>query len=263
MNVATLNIEQLKNRFFLENAPHWWLYNIRGKELLGKFRDDDSTVSDEEKTLYSWLQLEQLLQDFRYGTGKIVLKKNPSDNIHNSPQLHVAWGQKADNVIGSTTTAYNGGGGNMEAMYEKILQMQEKSHQQQLDLVTKLMETRFDKERLEEAIEGMASPSVSEELLRGGLDILKGVVMQPRPQGQLGTLSMEGENPNPTSQNSTLPPTDRPFSVDQVVADAAVIKQALPQYNPNDVIRAIALFAHKNPDQAANYIGMLMQTVGK
>lgn len=258
-SVATLTPEQLRNRFFMEAAPHWHIYTgATGKTMLSKFRDDDNTITEEEKVTYSWMQLEELFRTIDHGYGRIVLRKNPSDNLHLSPQYFITWGRADQNAIGnaiSPSTIRNTGGSMEGVFYEKILQMQENAHKQQMELMTSLMQAKFEKERLEEAVEGMGSPSMSEELIRGGVDILKGLVMQPRMQqstAQLGTLGTE-----PATEQKT----ERPFSVDQVVADASVLKQVLPQYHPNDVIRAITLFAQGNPSQAGQYISMLMAQI--
>ncbi|MEL6356234.1 MAG: hypothetical protein AAFQ37_04795 [Bacteroidota bacterium] len=104
MQIAPLHINQLRDRFFLEAAPFWWLSNAsRQKELLGKFRDDDPSVDGEEKLLYSWMQLEELLATIPYGHARVILKKNVSDNVANSPTLYVKWGENSR--LSGTSTA--------------------------------------------------------------------------------------------------------------------------------------------------------------
>lgn len=256
--VAALNIDQLQLRFQLEESPYWWLYNgHRAKEVIGKFRPEAAGyASPEEKMLDSWMQLEELIKTIPHGYGRVVLKKNATDNISSSITHFVSWG-KAQNggaSIGSSSTTNI----NNEAMFERLMTMQQAAHEREMELMTKLLETKHHNENLNAAIEGMGEPSMSEELLRGGLDILKTMV-RPTSPAMLGTAGVAEEQPAPPPTGET----NRPFSTDQALADIGVIKAKLPGYHPNDVLRALALFCHQQPQEAHQYIGMLIKQVGQ
>ncbi|MEM6772165.1 MAG: hypothetical protein AAF597_16445, partial [Bacteroidota bacterium] len=93
----TLTIEALRERFFLEKSPYWTVHNAsRPSELISKYRHDENyAVTEQELVIFSWMQLEELFINLRSGYGKIVLRKNPSDNVKNSPTLYVRWGADA------------------------------------------------------------------------------------------------------------------------------------------------------------------------
>ncbi|MEM6397781.1 MAG: hypothetical protein AAF741_15640 [Bacteroidota bacterium] len=263
-SIASLTPEQLRQRFFLEESPYWWLQNAtRKNELIGKFRDDDPEVrSSEEKLLYSWMQLEELLQTIPFGYGRVVLKKNPTDNIANSPQLYVSWGQ----TQGKTSSAVLSGTGgqylDMERFYERMLTFQQKAHETQMEQMKTLMQMGFEKEQLEAEIEGLQEPGMNEMFLKEGMGLLRTVLAKPRPAGQLGTLGEGSEAPaSGTKPTASTAEGNRPFSMDQAIGDINVIRKSLPGHHPNDVLRALALFCQSSPGQAESYITMLIQQV--
>ncbi|MEO0733391.1 MAG: hypothetical protein AAFZ52_11190 [Bacteroidota bacterium] len=268
---STLNKEGLRRRFFLEEAAHWWAYDMaRRKTMVSKFRDNDPVLTDEEKLMYSWLQLEELMDEYQSGHFLVVLKKNASDNANKSPNVYVKWGADAGARLGSSAVPGRPGVPSTEsALMERIFQMQEQNHRDQMDLVKQLLTERHTRENLEDQIEGIANApaGISESLLQGGLDILKTMV-QPQP-ATMGALGVGGQAP-PSPEGAAagdIPPQPsqdgpRPFSLDQAIADINVIRQALPNRHVNDVIRALAVFAANSPGQADQYLGMLINSMG-
>ncbi|MEM9529188.1 MAG: hypothetical protein AAGA31_21440, partial [Bacteroidota bacterium] len=261
---STLNLEQLRQRFFLEESPFWWAYDAnRRNATVSKFRDNDPVLTDEEKLMYSWMQLEELIQMYQTGHFKVVLKKNSGDNVSKSPTYHVKWGAAAGAGIGSSTAMVNAQKVSEVALMERMFQLQEQNHRDQMEMMKQLLTERHTRENLEDQIEGMnsAGPGISESLLHGGLDILKSM-LRPVP-AQVGTLETAGTVPPPNSAGGEIPPQPssdgaRPFSLDQAIADIGIIRNALPNRHVNDVIRAIAVFAHNSPAQADQYLGMLI-----
>ncbi|MEL6275043.1 MAG: hypothetical protein AAFU03_08075, partial [Bacteroidota bacterium] len=132
-------------------------------------------------------------------------------------------------------------------------------HEREMDMIKTLMESNFQNKVLEAEIEGMGQSSMSEELLRGGLDIVRQMVAKPQQPAALGTLGQSTSEPTPTREQGAE--SRRPFSVDQALQDIGVIRQCMPDYHTNDVLRALALFAKEQPDQAKTYIGMLIQSL--
>lgn len=276
MQLASLSVEQLHNRFMLEEAPYWWLYNATRKELIGKFQDnDEDVVSDEERLLYAWMQLEELLNTIPYGRAKIILKKNKTDNVQNSPTLYVQWGA-APGKAGIGSSLAPAFAQNDSSMLMTLLNMQEKAnereaiareaaHAREMETMRSLLEAKFHAQSLEAEIEGMGAPTMSEELLRGVVDIAKTMMMRPAaPAAALGTAGQgSGEKidaplpPPPVHEGQDLP-GQRRFSVDLALQHISVIRKNLPEYNVNDVIEALALFTQQQPDQARHVIGMLM-----
>lgn len=285
MQVASLSIEGLEKRFFLEEAPHWWAYNAtRSKDLLGKFREGESYASDEERLLDGWLQLEELLSTIPYGRARIILKKSASANVSQSPTLTVQWGKAPARAgIGSTSPFAPASAHNNSDMLLQMLQMQEKNferqeaareaaHAREMATMQQLLEAKFNAQSLEAEIEGMGGSTISEDLLRGFVDIAKTMVMRPAaPAAALGTLGQgSGEQvPAPEAPAASRAdgqeelPGHRRFSVDKALQHIQVIRKNLPEYHVNDVIEALALFTQQQPDQARNVLGMLMQNKGE
>jgi hypothetical protein len=281
MQVASLSIEGLEKRFFLEEAPHWWAYNAtRSKDLLGKFREGESYASDEERLLDGWMQLEELLQTIPYGRARIILKKSASANVSQSPTLTVQWGKAPARAgIGSTSPFAPASAHNNSDMLLQMLQMQEKNferqeasresaHAREMATMQQLLEAKFTAQSLEAEIEGMGGSTISEDLLRGFVDIAKTMVMRPgQPAAALGTLGQGSGEQVPVPEPPTPPqgdgqgelPGHRRFSVDKALQHIQVIRKNLPEYHVNDVIEALALFTQNQPDQARNVLGMLMQ----
>ncbi|MFT6001231.1 MAG: hypothetical protein ACI81P_003700 [Neolewinella sp.] len=283
-SLASLSVEQLHNRFMLEKAPYWWLYNATRKEKIGNFIDDDeSVISEEERLLYAWLQLEELLNTIEYGRAKVILKKNKSDNVQNSTTLYVQWGTQPGRAsIGSSSSFAPASAHNNSNMLLQMLQMQEKNferqeaareaaHAREMGTMQQLLEAKFTAQTLESEIEGMGGSTISEDLLRGFVDIAKTMVMRPgQPAAALGTLGQgSGDQitapapPSITEEGQAEPPGHRRFSVDLALQHIAVIRKNLPEHNVNDVIEALALFTQQQPDQARNVLGMLMQNKGE
>lgn len=285
MQIASISPEQLEARFMLEEAPYWWLQSsARGKETLGKFREEDHYASDEEKLLDSWMQLEELLGTIPYGRAKVILKKNKSDNLQNSITLTVQWGtapQRAPGRAGIGSSLAPAGAPNQNNMLLYMLEMQkeankreaqarEAAHAREMETMRSLLETKFHAQSLEAEIEGMGQPSLNEELIRSVVDIGKAYLMRPPtqlPAAQLGTAGqgsgqvIDPPPPPPAVDAEGNRPAERRFSVDLALQHISVVRKNLPEYHINDVLHALALFTQQQPDQAKSTVMMLMQMV--
>lgn len=268
--MAPLTIEQLRNRFQLEAAPYWHLYDAkRSGTLITKYRDDDPSLTDEEKLEWSWEQLYEVLEMSPAGHAKVVLKTSPSANASKSSTYFVKWGQ--DHVGGRIGSTLPSTAATTEVkMMERMMAMMAESHKTQMDMMKDVLTERFQRQSLEEQIEGMGASSMGEQMLMGGLDIIKTMVATPRPQAALGTASAAGTvppRPQQSEAGSPPPPAEeqpagaRPFSMDEAIHDISVMRRLMPEYHPNDVLKALAMFAAANPGQAKQYIGMLIQQI--
>lgn len=263
---TTLSVEQFRNRFFLEESPHWTVHNAtRSSELMGRYHaDKEFARTPEEVMIYSWMQLEEFFAAFSTGMGKVILRKNPSDNKVHSPTMYVRWGTQLGAAAGAGIGNSSMGMTNDQPSWAMMFQLQEKNHAKHLEMVKDMIHLQHEKEQMEAEIEGMGAPSLQETLITKGIDIASAVLMggmAPLPQGQLGTLG-EGPTPevNQVTEGEETPPAARPISFDQLRLAAEMI-QTNVSYHPNDVISAIALFCQQKPTEAAGYIGMLISQV--
>ncbi|MEM9525800.1 MAG: hypothetical protein AAGA31_04275 [Bacteroidota bacterium] len=282
MQIASLTIAQLEERFFLEKAPYWWAYHAsRAKDKIGQFREGEEYASDEEKLLDAWMQLEELFKTIEYGRAKVVMKT--SQNATSGITLTVQWGQAPARPgrpgIGTTSHAPAAAQNNNMLLY--MLEMQkeanareaqarEAAHAREMETMRALLETKFRAENLEAEIEGMGEPSMSEELMRGFIDIAKTMVGRPAlppPAAALGTLG-QGDSepiapppPRDSDPGNPDPPGQRKFSVDLALQHIAVIRKNMPEYHINDILHGLALFTEHQTDQAKTYLGMMLQSV--
>ena len=262
---TTLSVEQFRSRFFLEESPHWTVHNAtRSSELMGRYRPDKEFArTPEEVMIYSWMQLEEFFATFSSGMGKVILRRNPSDNKINSPTMYVRWGHSLGAAAGAGIGNVSSGVNTDQPSWGMMFALQEKNHEKHLEMVKDMIHLRHEKEQMEAEIEGMGEPSLQQTLITKGIDIASAVLMgnmASLPQGQLGTLG-EGPAPDPASQETEkVPPLQRPISHDQLSAAAEMIR-ANVNYHPNDVINAIALLCQQKPTEAAGYIGMLISQV--
>ncbi|MTB53895.1 hypothetical protein [Lewinella sp. W8] len=255
---ATLTVEQFMHRFFIEESPYWRIYNAhRSKELMTKYRPDaDGTIAEVEVLDYSWMQLQMFFENSPGGVGKIILKKNENDNNMNSPTYYVKWGASAGASLPGIGNAMGAG---VSAETQQMLQMQREMYEGRISDLKDIMKLRHELEQREAEIEGLLQPGIQEQLISGGIDLLKTMVGRPMAApAQLGTIG-EGEPPR-----ETPPPTDnqaRPLSMDQAFNDLVALKQLVPGIHPNDALRAVVLFAQQDPGQATTYLNMLIKQV--
>ncbi len=232
--------------------------------MMARYRPDTGNLSAEEQVQESWIQLEYFLIDHPGGFGRVVLKKNANDNVSHSIQLYVKWGNMANSTpatIGGTANAHPGMI-NQTVMFDKMMQLMQTNFQQRMDDKDRLVELLIENQNLHNAVEGMQEPGMNETILREAIGAAKAIFMQPRQPVALGTAGVGDTPPAPQQAPAAAGGGQaRPFSVDQAIQDAHLLKNSVPDYHPNDVIRAIALFAHQQPDQAKNYLGMLIQQV--
>ena len=263
--LAPLSIEQFHRRFLQEGAPYWWAFDAhRKREVVAKFRDDDPDMDDnEEKIEYAWMQLEELFQTHPYGHLMVVAKTSPTANKDKSATFYVKWGDS------SQPSSYAAGRGGVAAttqqsgapgwqMFQFMLQQQQQFYDQVLKNQGENVRLNFENQRLAEAIEGAEAPSMQQELLKEGIGVLKTMMaprIQPHPQtAALGTVGQK-QRPSPDSDG----PAPRPVSLDAIMADVTLIRNSMPGYHINDVMRALALFASQNPQQAEMFIGPMIQ----
>lgn len=253
---ASLTVQQLKDRFFLEQAPYWWAYDARKRnECRSKFRSEED-IPKEELLEWSWLQLEELISVHPSGHFRIVLKKSPNENTQNAPTYYVRWGQQEAGQIASSQSIAPVGN-----QWGQMMQMQQQFFEQLLRRERELAELRYENRRLEDDLNSAETPSIQHELLREGVGLLKGFVSRPRIQ-QPGALGTAGQRPQELPPESSSG-SGRPVSVDHLIQDAGATQKALPEYHVNDIYRAIRLFAEQQPDQARTYLGMLIQQLNE
>jgi hypothetical protein len=252
---ATLTVDQFMHRFFIEESPHWRIYNAhRSKELMTKFRPDaDGIIAPTELLDYSWMQLQMFFEQSPGGVGKIILKKNENDNNMNSPTYYVKWGASAGASVAGIGNAMGVG---VSAETQQMLQMQKEMYEGRISDLKDIMKLKHELEQREAEIEGLLQPGIQEQLISGGIDLLKTMVSKPTTApAQLGTIG-EGK-PQPPRQEQ--PTTEaRPLSMDQAFNDLVALKQLVPSIHPNDALRAVVLFAQKDPGQASTYLTMLI-----
>jgi hypothetical protein len=135
------------------------------------------------------------------------------------------------------------------------------------------MELTHANNQKEAEIEGLLQPGMQEQLLAGGIEILKGMVNKPVPQlGTMGAAPDYGPGPGPDravqppTAPAAAPPsgnaaTARPLDLNQAFADLSILAQHVPNIHPNDVLRAVVLFAQKDPGEAEMYLTMLINKV--
>jgi len=241
----TLNVEQFRKQFF------------------------------QDAMIFSWMQLEEFFTNFSAGVGKFILKKNKTDNVRNGLTMYVRWGAPAGHPavagIGNSVATHQAN----EPSWAMMFQLQEKNNQRTQELMKELMESQFQLQLRDTLAElgGTEEPTLQERVIEIGTQIASAYLLggsSPQLPGQLGTLGEDGrlqQNPAPAaaptstpSQEQPAPPTERPVSYDQMNRAAEMVRASVP-YHPNDVFAAIALFCQNQPDQASNYIGMLINQV--
>lgn len=260
---ATLTVDQFMHRFFFEESPYWRIYNAhRSKELMTKYRPDaDGVIAPNELLDYSWMQLQMFFENSPGGVGKIILKKNENDNNMNSPTYYVKWGASAGASVAGIGNAMGAG---VSAETQQMLQMQREMYEGRISDLKDIMKLRHELEQREAEIEGLLQPGIQEQLISGGIDLLKTMVGRPAAApAQLGTIG-EGTPAQEHLAPETPPPTDnqaRPLSMDQAFNDLVALKQLVPGIHPNDALRAVVLFAQQDPGQASAYLTMLIKQV--
>jgi len=273
---STLTVEQFMHRFFIEESPYWMIHNAhRSRELMTKFRPDtDGAITPEELLDYSWMQFQMFVEQSPGGLGKVTLKKNISDNNSNSPTYYVQWGAAAGaGIAGVGNVSLSGSSGGVDAQTQMMLNLQREMFEGRIKDMKDIMELTHANNQKDAEIEGLLQPGMQEQLLAGGIEILKGIVNKPAPQlGTMGAAPDWGpgagpdrpEQPDPAP--AVAPPsgsaaTARPLDLNQAFTDLSVLAQHVPNIHPNDVLRAVVLFAQKDPAQAETYIKMLITQV--
>lgn len=271
--LAPLTIDQFHRRFLKEQAPYWWAFDAhRKKEVVAKFKDDDPDLQDdEEKVEYAWLQLEELFETHPYGHLMIVAKTSATANRDKSATFYVKWGDASQPSSSRPAIGYQQGqpAGGVPAwqMFQFMLQQQQQFYQQLLKNQDENSRLNFENQRLAEAIESAEAPTMQEALLREGIGLMKSIITQPRIQPQqqaaLGTV---GQKPKGNGPEIQPPPAagdarQRPVSLDAIMADVTLIRNSLPQFHINDVMKALSWFASQNPEQAAMFIGPMVQQI--
>lgn len=270
----TLDVEQFRRQFFLQGKPFWSAHNAsRSAEKIGEYvPDQEYARNHEDVMIFSWMQLEEFFTNFGSGgTGKFQLRKNKTDNVRTALTIYVRWGAPTGLTpsvagIGNSVVAHHA----EQPSWAMMFQLQEKNNVQNQELMKELMETKFQIQLRDTLAElgGTEEPTVQDRLIDIGTQIASAYLLGgavPQLPGQLGTLGVDGEvepAPAPAAApgNETAAPTERPVSHDQMVRAAEMIAANVP-YHPNDVFNAMALSCQNNPEQAAGYIGMMINQV--
>jgi hypothetical protein len=271
---TTLTVEQFMHRFFIEESPYWTMHNAhRSRELMTKFRPDtDGAITPEELLDYSWMQFQMFIEQSPGGLGKVTLKKNTSDNTANSPTYYVQWGAAAGAGIAGIGSVSTTGAGGLSNETQMMLNLQREMFEGRIKDMKDIMQLTQEVNQKEAEIEGLMEPGIQQQLLAGGIDILKGLVNKPASQiGTMGASPDYGTGPGPTRTQEdvpTLPPTtsgtvatSRPLSMDQAYNDLVALAQLVPDIHPNDALRAVVLFAQSDTGQAKSYLSMLINQV--
>ena len=249
-----LSISSFKHRFYLEGCPYWWAYDARNsKNMVAKFRNDDTSLNEEDLLEYSWMQLEEMFNEYGYGHVKIVAKKSPTSNAERSPTMFVQWGQAP-----GVTHGHKNGGVAGAGMFNQMMQMQQMHFQQMMDMQNRIND--FQRERaVEEALAGVEGPSWQERLLEESIGLVKDVVggsPKIKPESEQAALGTMGSRSKKKVEKESG--QRKRFSLDAGLPYLKMIFDALPQYDPNDIIKALALFSKQNQDQANQVIGGLI-----
>lgn len=270
----TLDVEQFRKQFFLQGCPFWTAHNAsRSAEKIGQYvAEKEYTRNHEDAMIFSWMQLEEFFTNFSAGVGKFILKKNKTDNVRNGLTMYVRWGAPAGVAgIGNSVATHQAN----EPSWAMMFQLQEKNNERNQELMKELMESRFEIQMRDTLAElgGTEEPSLQDKVIDlltpiASAYFLGGAV--PQLPGQLGTIDIDrtaepssapaAAPTSETSQEQPGPPTERAVSYDQMSRAAEMVRANVP-YHPNDVFAAIALFCQNQPDQASNYIGMLINQV--
>ncbi|MEM1215257.1 MAG: hypothetical protein AAGJ82_06210 [Bacteroidota bacterium] len=268
--LAPLTIQQLQNRFYLEKCPFWFAYEANAKRrMVGRFRDDEEGISEEERLDYGWMQLEELLQSFPYGKVHIVLKKTESSRADNSPNYIVEWGVRPGRGGQSAVTPTgvgaigNAGAGNW-AMMQYFLQEQQRLTRELQAAQMDSLRAGFENQMLQTALEEENAPSMQEELLKEGIGVVKTYLTSRNMQRpvHVGTMGQREEQQLPEAQppvENAKTPQAQPFSIDAAMGYVQAITDLFPQYNRIEVLKAFLAFAKSNhaivESQLAQYIG--------
>jgi hypothetical protein len=272
---SIITVDQFFHRFMEEESPYWKMQNAhRSRELMTKFRPDTSdAVTTGELLDYSWMQFQEYIHQSPGGTGKVVLKKNASDNDTNSPTYYVQWGANAVAGIAGIGNVSMPGSSGVDGQTQMMLSLQREMFEGRIKDMKDIMELTHANNQKEAEIEGLLQPGMQEQLLAGGIELLKGFVNKPSPQlGTMGAAPDYGPGPGPdravqpsVAPAAAPPPgsaaTARPLDLNQAFTDLSVLAQFVPNIHPNDVLRAVVLFAQKDPSQAETYINMLINQV--
>lgn len=253
--IASLDIAALKDRFYLEQCPFWFMYELNAKRTqISRFRDDYPDADPEDKLDYAWMQLEELFSAIPYGRAEVTLKKTESSARDKSPVYKVEWGVMPNGgrrgaAVGQVAAS---GAGNWEMMryfMEQNNRMLQMNHEVQL----KLQQSEFEKHMLQQALESDSAPSMQEELLKEGIGALKMWIAKPsappaRPV-HLGTMGQREEPVESSAAGNPEQPADdkpRPMDFNQALGYVQHITDLFPEYDRIDVLKAFYALAKSN-----------------
>lgn len=269
MTLAPLTIEQFQRRFVLEACPFWFAYNAANKrELVGKFRNDDPDIMDEDLLEYSWMQFVELVETYPFGHIKVECRSSPQANATKSPTLYVKWGEGFHGASSNQSIMPAMGGGNMGSnqwgMIQYMLNMQSQHFREMREMGTEMQRLNFENQQLAAALEADDEPSFKEKMIMEGIGAVKDMLrprlnmpqQQPVVAGNLGVMGQKNTQPAP---DGGVHKQQRRRSLDDIMIDLNAIQQALPNLHINDITRALALFVQGNPAGAEGFLQPLVK----
>lgn len=271
--LAPLTITELQNRFYLEKCAYWFAYEANAKrKMVGRFRDDDPDIQDEDKLDYAWMQLEELLNSFPYGKVEVVLKSAASSAVEKSPSYTVEWGvmpQRGGGRGAAVGSFGNVGGGNWQ-MFQYMLEQQNKVSQQMQNLQLEALRLEFQNKQLNDELEADNAPSMQEKLMEEGIGLVKTYmanksIKQPQQPVHVGTLGQRNQ-----SDQQQQPPakeqqaaTRQKFSIDASMGYIQQITDLWPEYGRMEVLRAFLALAKANKELIGAQLKQYIESNGQ
>lgn len=255
-----LSWEGFQETFFVEKLPYWVAYYHPGKKKCAEFKPDEA-MELEDLLQSSWEHLERIYNN-HMGGGRIAvyLRNNPSTKVQNALVKYVQWG---DPSLNSGRTNNNSGGNNMVwNQMQFMLQMMNQHNQTIAQMQERMFETRLQNQRLEDELDAMEEPDVKMQLLEKGIGAIEKIFSsQSYAQPQAAQLGTVGQRPPTASKEKTTlkPAKNHSISVDNLIIDCTAIKKALPDFHPNEVSRALAIFCQQNVEAAKAFLAPLIE----
>ena len=191
-----LSVHQFEKRFFQEACPFWTAHDAANKrEMVGKFRNDDSDLVGDDLLRYSWMQFEELVETYPSGHIRINCKSAPTSTAQNAPTLYVRWGTMETMPMGRTGKYPVAGAGNW-SMAQSMLQLQQQHFDKMLEMQNELLRLNFENRQLAERLEADEQPDLKETVLMEGIGIIKQALapkVSVQPAAVLGTLGQKTE----------------------------------------------------------------------
>ena len=255
--LAPISIEQFQECFFQHGRAYWKAYS--GKSCVGRYEHDTDFEGD-EMVEFSWMQFENFVRQYPSGKIQVELRKNPNDSKDRAIKKDVSWG---DYTIGATNPrqpAMAMPGGNMWPMFQMMLQNQQQNFAAQLQSNNEIQRLRFENSQLVDMVEAANQPPAQIEMVKeiAGIarDFLKPKANFQPQKAALGTLGQKGAGEQVKEQAVQA---KQGVSLDKIMVYVRAIATALPEYNVEQVIYALAIYVQQNTEQAKAFLGPMIQ----